>query len=446
MDLNFLKIIEPLSLKDLETWLKRDYEVSSIVDKKVEAILKEIKLKGDPAVLRMIKKFDKFEAKNIKDIKIPEDEIIIASKKIRKNYPGLVQALEVAYRQIEKFHQEQYKRIAKSWTIKPARGKELGQYVTSIERIGIYIPGGRHIYPSSVLMAAIPARVAGVKEIIICTPPGSDGNLNDVLIYLAHKLKITQIYKIGGAQAIGLMAFGTRSIKKVDKIVGPGNIYVTRAKKQVFGAVGIDSLAGPSDVTILADSSANAGFIASDLLAQSEHDPYSKAILLTNDKGTARKVKEEIYRQYKNLARDYKDKMDIDVLLKSLKENCSLIYSKDLTLLIDICNEIAPEHLEIMMKNNKKVLKDIKNAGAIFLGPYSPVAVGDYIGGTNHIIPTGGNARFESPLGVYDFIKRSSTMSYSKEALKSEKEYIEKLAGLEGLYAHQDSVKIRFDR
>ena len=442
----FLNIKKVSSLKDIQSWLEKDREAPSVVDKEVEAILKDIRLKGDPAVLRMVKKFDGLEAKNIKDITISEDEKEKAYAKVKKNCPGLVQALKAGRRQIEEFHGEQFKKIARSWKIKPARGKEIGQHVSPIERIGIYIPGGRHIYPSSVLMTVIPARAAGVKEIIICTPPGPGGSLNDIFLYLGRWLKIDQVYKIGGAQAIGLMAFGTSSIKKVDKIVGPGNIYVTRAKKQVFGTVGIDSLAGPSDVTVLADSSADPAFIASDLLAQSDHDPDSRSTLLTSDPGTAKKVKEEMCRQYKKLASEHKDKIALDALLQSLKNNCRLIYSRDMRLLIDICNAIAPEHLEIMTKNTKEVMGKIKNAGAIFLGPYSPVAAGDYTGGTNHVIPTGGNARFDSPLGVYDFIKRSSTVSYSKEALKKEREHIENLAGFEGLYAHQDSVKIRFDR
>ena len=446
METDFLTIKKALSLKDIRNWLKKDREVSLAVDKKVATILKEIRLKGDPAVLRMAKKYDGFEAKNIKDIRISEDEKVKAYKKVRKNCPRLVRALEVGQSQIEKFHRTQFKNIVRSWTIKPSRGKEVGQRVSPIERIGIYIPGGRYIYPSTVLMTVIPARIAGVKEIIICTPPGPGGILNDIFLYLGHWLKIDQIYKIGGAQAVGMMAFGTRSIKKVDKIVGPGNIYVTRAKKQVFGAVGIDSLAGPSDVTVLADSRADPAVIASDLLAQSEHDPDSRSILLASDPGTAEKVKEEIYKQYEKLARDHKGKIALDALLQSLKNNCRMIYSKDIGLLIDICNAIAPEHLEIMMKNAKEVMGSIKNAGAIFLGPYSPVAVGDYTGGANHVIPTGGNARFDSPLGVYDFIKRSSTASYSKDALKKEREHIEKLAGFEGLYAHEDSVKIRFDK
>ncbi len=253
----FLNIKKVSSLKDIQSWLEKDREAPSVVDKEVEAILKDIRLKGDPAVLRMVKKFDGLEAKNIKDITISEDEKEKAYAKVKKNCPGLVQALKAGRRQIEEFHGEQFKKIARSWKIKPARGKEIGQHVSPIERIGIYIPGGRHIYPSSVLMTVIPARAAGVKEIIICTPPGPGGSLNDIFLYLGRWLKIDQVYKIGGAQAIGLMAFGTSSIKKVDKIVGPGNIYVTRAKKQVFGTVGIDSLAGPSDVTVLADSSAD---------------------------------------------------------------------------------------------------------------------------------------------------------------------------------------------
>jgi len=340
----------------------------------------------------------------------------------------------------------QLKREAGSWLEEPARGKKIGQILTPVERVGAYIPGGRYIYPSSVLMTIIPAAVAGVKEIAICTPPGKDGNIHEVLLYLCSKLGVSEVYRIGGAQAIAVLAYGTDSIKKVDKIVGPGNIYVTAAKKKVFGTVGIDSLAGPSEVMILADCSAKPDFIAADLISQAEHDPDAKSILLSTSESIAKKVIDEIYRQVDSFAGICGSSENVKVILKSLAKNCKIVYSKDKNLIIRICNMAAPEHLEIMMENANDVLKDIKNAGAIFIGDYTPVAVGDYIGGTNHVIPTGGCARFSSSLGVYDFCKRSSIISYDREMLKNESEYIEILSGFENLVAHKNSVRARFKK
>ncbi|MBE3092480.1 MAG: histidinol dehydrogenase [Chloroflexi bacterium] len=444
MNYNFLKIEKPEKLENIDTLFGRSLKISSYVEKAVDRILKEVEANGDRAILKFCKKFDRFDAKDINNIKVKSKEIELASKKVKKTFPDLVEALEVSYRNIKEYHNAQFKKEGGSWTIKPGKGKEIGQILLPLERVGVYIPGGRYIYPSSVLMTVVPAMVAGVKEIVICTPPQPDGNLNQILLYLCGRLKIKEVYKIGGAQAIAALTYGTESIKKVDKIAGPGNIYVTTAKKKVFGDVGIDSLAGPSDVAILADDSSNPSFIAADMISQAEHDPDSRSILLSSSPDIAKKVIEKIYWHLDSLLKEYGARVNMEVILKSLKKNCKIIFIKEKDRLVEICNMIAPEHLEIVVKDAKKVLKKIKNAGAIFIGEYCPVAVGDYIGGTNHVIPTNGNARFSSPLSVYDFLKRSSITFYSKDALKKEKRFIEILSEFEGLFAHESSVKIRF--
>lgn len=446
MNYNFLKIEKLEKLKDIDSLLAGSLKIPGSVERAVSKILKEVEANGDRGVLKFCRQFDRFEAMDIKDVMVTGKEIEVAFKNVKKSFPDLVEALEVCFRNIKEYHTIQFKKEAGSWTIKPGKGKEIGQILLTLERVGIYIPGGRYIYPSSMLMTIIPAIVAGVKEIVICTPPQSDGSLNQILLYLCGRLKVKEIYKIGGAQAIAALAYGTESIKKVDKIFGPGNIYVTAAKKKVFGMVGIDSLAGPSDITILADDSSNPDFIAADLVAQAEHDPDSRSILLSSSPDVAKKAIEKIYDHLDGLLKEYKNGVRIDVILKSLKKNCKIIFSKEKDRLIEICNIIAPEHLEIMVKDAKKVLKNIKNAGAIFMGEYCPVAVGDYIGGTNHVIPTNGNARFSSPLSVYDFLKRSSITFYSKDALKKEKRFIEILSKFERLLAHKSSVKIRFKK
>ncbi|MBE3089491.1 MAG: histidinol dehydrogenase, partial [Actinobacteria bacterium] len=288
------------------------------------------------------------------------------------------------------------------------------------------------------------AILAGVKNIVACTPPQKNGKINDILLYLFAKLGINKVYRIGGAQAIAALAYGTESIEKVDKIVGPGNNYVTAAKKIVFGAVGIDSLAGPSEITIIADGQSNPSFIAADLLSQAEHDSDAKSILLATNKKIAENTITEIYKQTGELCRLYGSRFNKDLIYESLKKNCRIIVNKDLNFLIEVCNIIAPEHLELMVSDFDTVLKSIRNAGAIFLGNYTPVAVGDYICGTNHVIPTGGNARFSSPLGVYDFYKRSSVACYSYDMLKKERKHVETLSDFENLLAHNNSIKVRF--
>jgi len=444
MSYNFLKIEKPEKPEDIYAYVKKGFKMPPSIEETVDEILKEIKTRGDIAVLKYSEKFDNYRAKSIDDLKVKEKEIKSAADRFKKNFPLLVEALDVSSENIRKYHASQMEREAGSWMIKPEKGKELGQITLPIERAGIYIPGGRYIYPSSVLMTVIPALIAGVKEIVICTPPMPDGSLNEVLLYLCRKFGIREIYKIGGAQAIVVLAYGTNSIRRVDKIVGPGNIYVASAKKKVFGDVGIDSLAGPSEIAVIADGSSSSSLIAADLIAQAEHDPDSISILLTDSIKIARETIENIYRHLDLLKKDYGSKINISVILKSLKRNCKIIYHKEKDWLIKICNMIAPEHLEIMTEDPKRILRRIKNAGAIFIGEHSPVAVGDYIGGTDHVIPTKGNARFSSPLGVSDFLKRSSVTLYKKNALKKEAEFIETLSEFERLFAHSYSVRIRF--
>ena len=443
MKYDFLKIEKPKNKGEIEKLVTRGLRVPDSVDKAVDNILSKVRSGGDRAVLNLCRQFDNFEAKSIDDIKVKGKEIDSAFRDVKRNLPDLVKALEVSCKNIIEYHAAQFKREPDSWLIRPVKGKELGQVIRPLERAGIYIPGGRYIYPSSVLMTVLPAVIAGVEEIVICTPPQSDGDLNQVLLYLCKKLKVSEVYKIGGAQAIAVLSYGTESIKRVDKIVGPGNIYVTAAKKKVFGDVGIDSLAGPSDITVLADSSASPEFIAADLISQAEHDPDSRSVLLTTSLDMAESVIKNIYTNIEMLEKKYGSKINIKVILSSLKKNCRIIFNPEMGWLIGVCNMIAPEHLEIMVKGAKKVLKEIKNAGAIFVGQYCPVAVGDYIGGTNHVIPTNGNARFSSPLGVYDFLKKSSITFYSKSILKKERTFIEMISGFERLYAHGDSVEIR---
>ena len=444
MSYNFLKIEAPKKTGDLSPWLGKCLEIDSSIEETVNKILGEIKVDGNKAVLKYCKEYDGLKAGSVNKIKVSRKELEKGYSSTLKRYPDLIKALGVSYKNIEKYHTVQFKKESRTWYVEPERGKKLGQIFRPIKRVGVYIPGGRYIYPSSVLMTIIPAKVAGVEEIVVCSPPDTDGNLNDILLYLFSKLGVDEIYKIGGVQAIGALAYGTESIRKVDKIVGPGNIFVTTAKKMVFGEVGIDGLAGPSEVVILTDSTANPDYIAADLISQAEHDPQSKSILLTTCRDTAKIVIEEIYNQVDFLIKDSGGKVNAFVILESLKKNCRIVYNRSDNFLIDICNTIAPEHLEIMMKNCEGVLKKIKNAGAIFLGDYTPVAVGDYIAGTNHVIPTGAGSRFSSPLGIYDFCKKSSIAYYNYDMLRKERKYIEILADYEKMLAHSNSIKVRF--
>ncbi|MCL4377857.1 MAG: histidinol dehydrogenase [Actinobacteria bacterium] len=440
---NFLKITNVNNPDEINSWLKRDAEINSSVIKTVNGIINDIKKNGDTAVIKYSRKFDGLDVQGVPDLRVKKGEIDSAGRTILAKNSGLVKALEKSYSNIRRYHLSQFRKEPKSWFIAPAKNKKLGQILNPIERIGIYVPGGRYLYPSSILMAAVPARIAGVKEIVVCTPPQKDGKINDIFLYLFSRLGIKEIYKIGGAQAIAAMAYGTVSIKKVDKIVGPGNVFVTAAKKMVYGEVGIDSLAGPSEIVVIADDKANPAFAAADLLSQAEHDLDAKSILLTTSADVGRKVIEEIYKQLKKLIGCYGSRIDKGLLESSLRKNCMVFLNSNMNFIINLCNLIAPEHLEIMTTQNEKILGKIKNAGAIFIGDFTPVAVGDYIGGTNHIIPTNGNARFSSPLGVYDFMKKSSVTFYGKEAFKGERKFIESISDFENLLAHNNSIKIR---
>ena len=444
MEYDFLKIECPQNIKEIQSWVKRDWEIEFAVFKSAGEIVENVKKNGDSALIKYCKQFDGIEVSDARELAVSTTELSEASKNVPVEFPELVEALNESYTNLVKYHKSQLEKESSQWFINPQKGVRLGQVVTPIERVGLYIPGGRYLYPSSVLMSAVPAIIAGVKKIVACTPPQKNGKINDILLYLFAKLGINKVYRIGGAQAVAALAYGTESIEKVDKIVGPGNIYVTAAKKIVFGAVGIDSLAGPSEITIIADGQSNPAFIAADLLSQSEHDSDAKSILLATNKKIAENTITEIYKQTGELRRLYGSRFNRDLIYESLKKNCRIIVNKDLNFLIEVCNIIAPEHLELMVSDYGTVLKSIRNAGAIFLGSYTPVAVGDYICGTNHVIPTGGNARFSSPLGVYDFYKRSSVACYSYDMLKKERKHVETLSDFENLLAHNNSIKVRF--
>lgn len=388
-------------------------------------ILEDVRRDGDRAVLEYTKRFDRVELKSP----------ILSERKIKeaalKAERPVLRALKLAAKRIRRFHEKQ---IERSWSYRED-GILLGQIVRPLERVGVYVPGGSASYPSTVLMNVIPAQVAGVKEIAVVTPV-PDGTLNPYVMAAIDMLGIREVYSIGGAQAVGALAYGTETIKRVDKIVGPGNIYVALAKKLVFGVVDIDMIAGPSEVLIVADSTARPDFIAADLLSQAEHDENASAVVLTDSQSLAQKVKAEIERQLGQIKRK-------DIALSSLNNYGAIILTKNLKEASDLVNRIAPEHLELMVKKPRSLLPYIRNAGAIFLGKWTPEPLGDYLAGPNHTLPTGGTARFSSPLGVYDFIKRSSLIEFKKISMKKLAPFVEALAHIEGLDAHGRSIKVR---
>ena len=349
--------------------------------------------------------------------------------------PELQEAITLSAARIESFHQKQKQN---TWIDVKENGEILGQRVTPLEKVGVYVPGGKAAYPSSVLMNVIPAKVAGVERIVMVTPASKDGQLTQEVLAAAYIAGVTEVYKIGGAQAIAALAFGTETIPKVDKIVGPGNIYVTLAKREVFGYVNIDSIAGPSEILIVADESANPTFIAADLLSQAEHDQLASAVLITTSKALAEKVQKEVARFYEIMPRQ-------EILSASLANYCAIVIEPSMESACELANAIAPEHLELAVTAPFEVLTRIKNAGAIFLGHYTPEPVGDYMAGPNHVLPTNGTARFFSPLGVDDFIKKSSILSFTKEALMPIGKSIVRFAESERLFAHALSVQVRLD-
>jgi histidinol dehydrogenase len=399
--------------------------VSPEIERKVRAILDDVRVNGDSAVLKYTKAFDKVRSRRLK---ITSDEIASYAQKADTS---IVKSLRVSAARIRSFHEKQRE---KSWSFSE-KGTLLGQVIRPVERVGIYVPGGKASYPSTVLMNVIPAQVAGVKEITVCVPaPGDEINVN--VMAAVHLLGIERVYRIGGAQAIAAMAYGTETVKKVDKIVGPGNIYVAMAKKMVFGNVDIDMIAGPSEILIIADDSANPVFAAADLLSQAEHDELASSVLITDSKVFAHTVVIELKRQLGLLSRK-------QIAGKSIENYGAVIITKDMNTASEIANQIAPEHLEIMTRAPKDLLPMIRNAGAIFLGEWTPEALGDYAAGPNHTLPTGGTARFSSPLGVYDFVKRSSLLSFTKKGFQSLADTVETIAGAEGLEAHRNSVRLR---
>lgn len=415
----------------LSNLLKRSPNSYGEYEGRVSTIIDDIKSRRDEAVFEYTKKFDGYDL-NADNIIVTEDEIKAAYEEIDA---GLVEIIRKALVNIRNYHAKQKRN---SWFDATPDGTILGQKITPLARVGVYVPGGKAAYPSSVLMNVVPAKVAGVDEIIMCTPPGKDGKIYCGTLVAAKEAGVDVIYKVGGAQAIAAMAYGTESIPKVDKIVGPGNIYVALAKKAVYGQVGIDSIAGPSEIMVLADESANPRFVAADLLSQAEHDELASAILVTTSRELAEKVSEETEGFLRELSRR-------QIIEKSLENYGYILLAKDMDEAVAVVNEIASEHLELVTKDPFQTMTKIRNAGAIFLGEYSSEPLGDYFAGPNHVLPTNGTAKFFSPLEVDDFIKKSSIISYSREALGAIHTDIEKFAQAEGLTAHANSIKVRFE-
>ena len=415
----------------LENLLKRSPNSYGQYEQTVNEIISQIRERGDEALFDYTSRFDKCIITE-ENIRVPEEEIKEAYEKVD---PALVEVMKKSAANITRFHQKQ---LHNSWIAPEADGTILGQKITPIEISGVYVPGGKAAYPSSVLMNVLPARVAGVSRIIMTTPPGIDGKVNPGTLVAADIAGVNEIYKAGGAQAIAAMAFGTKSIPRVDKITGPGNIFVALAKKACFGYVSIDSIAGPSEILVLADETANPRYVAADLLSQAEHDEMASAILITTSIELAQKVSEEVTLFTQQLSRR-------EIIEKSLENYGYILVAQNMEQAIDAANEIASEHLEILTKNPYEIMTKIKNAGAIFLGEYSSEPLGDYFAGPNHILPTNGTARFFSPLNVDDFLKKTSIISYSQDALSKVHRDIELFAEKEGLTAHANSIKVRFE-
>lgn len=420
------------SIKDLlKSLLKRSPINYREQEDAVNNILTNVKDNGDLALFEYTEKFDKVKL-TAETIKVTDEEIAEAYEQVDDE---LIRVIRLAMKNIKDYHEMQKE---ESWFDSKPDGTILGQKITPLSRVGVYVPGGKAAYPSSVLMNVIPAKVAGVDEIIMCTPPGHDGKVYPTTLVSAKEAGVDTIYKVGGAQAIGALAYGTESIPQVDKIVGPGNIFVALAKKAVFGYTGIDSVAGPSEILVLADETANPRYVAADLLSQAEHDQLASAILVTTSLEVAEKVQAEIEGFVKDLERK-------DIIKASLDNYGYILIAEDMDTAIDAVNAIASEHLEIVTKDPFGTMTKVRNAGAIFLGESSSEPLGDYFAGPNHVLPTNGTARFFSPLGVDTFVKKSSIISYSRDALRNIHNEIETFAKAEGLTAHANSIKVRFE-
>lgn len=420
------------STKDiLENLLKRSPNNYGKFESKVAQILDKVKNEGDAALFAYTKEFDKADVTK-ETIRVTDAEIEEAYAQID---PALLGVIRKALVNIRKYHEKQ---IQNSWFTSETNGTMLGQKVTPLNRVGVYVPGGKAVYPSSVLMNIVPSKVAGVPHIVMTTPPGKDGKVCASTLVAAKEAGADEIYKVGGAQAIGALAFGTESIPKVDKIVGPGNIFVALAKKAVYGYVSIDSIAGPSEILVLADETANPHFVAADLLSQAEHDELACAILITTSEEFAAKVDEEVKGFVEVLSRK-------EIIQKSLDNFGYILIAEDMDEAIEAANEIAPEHMEIVTANPFEDMMKVKNAGAIFIGEYSSEPLGDYFAGPNHVLPTNGTAKFFSALSVDDFIKKSSIVYYSKAALRDIHKDIIQFATSEQLTAHANSIAVRFE-
>lgn len=424
--------LDPSAREDLlRDLLKRSPDQYGAYEAQVAQILEEVREKGDEALFAYTERFD--------GAKLSGETVLVTEEEIREAYQKvpeqLVAVIRRALKNIEDYHakQKQY-----SWFDSKPDGTILGQKVTPLKRVGVYVPGGKAAYPSSVLMNILPAKVAGVEEILMVTPPGKDGKVTPTTLVAAHEAGATAIYKAGGAQAVAALAYGTESIPKVDKIVGPGNIYVALAKKAVYGHVSIDAIAGPSEILVIADETADPRYVAADLLSQAEHDELASAILITTSQELAEAVSGEVDQFLTVLSR-------AEIIRKSLDNYGYILVADTMDEAVEIANEIASEHLEIQTRNPYEVMTKIRNAGAIFLGPYASEPLGDYFAGPNHVLPTNGTARFFSPLSVDDFIKKSSIIAYSREALQAVHEDIETFAKAEGLTAHANSIHVRFE-
>lgn len=428
--MRILELTEDTKNNILENLLKRSPNSYGEFEGKVNEIIADVRMKKDAAIFAYTKKFDGAD--------ITAENVLVTEEEIQEAYElvdeKLLHVIRKALVNIRRYHEKQRQQ---SW-FTTDDGIILGQRVTALEKAGVYVPGGKAVYPSSVLMNVLPAKVAGVDRIIMCTPPGKDGKVYPSTLVAAKEAGVDEIYKVGGAQAIAAMAFGTESIPKVDKIVGPGNIYVALAKKAVFGYVSIDSIAGPSEILVLADETANPRYVAADLLSQAEHDEMASAILITTSKALAEKVSVEVDGFVEELSRK-------EIIRKSLDHYGYILVADNMEDAIDTVNEIASEHMEIVTKNPFDVMTRIRNAGAIFVGEYSSEPLGDYFAGPNHVLPTNGTAKFFSALSVDDFTKKSSIISYSREALEKVHADIECFAECEQLTAHANSIKVRFE-
>lgn len=414
-----------VSSEDIFARTEPTFDVADIVTD----IIDNVRKKGDKALFEYSEKFDKA---NLTSLEVTEEEIEEAFSLVE---PRFIEILKKAAKNIEEFHKKQ---VRNSFVLNETEGVVTGQKVTPIERVGLYVPGGTAAYPSTVLMDSIPAKIAGCEEICITTPPSADGKVNPAILAAAKIAGVDRIFKIGGAQAVAALAYGTETVPKVDKIVGPGNAFVAEAKRQVFGLVSIDMIAGPSEILVIADGKSNPKFVAADLLSQAEHDKMASAVLVTDSAELAEKVSAELERQIPLLPR-------AEIARVSIDNNGKIIVADNLFDVIDVANEIAPEHLELSVDNPFDYLDKIKNAGSIFMGRYCPEALGDYFAGPNHTLPTSGTARFSSPLSVDDFVKKSQYTYYTKDALKKSAESVAFFAEKEGLSAHARSVTVRFE-